>query len=86
MSDSQSSTQPTPRPKIRRVLAWLSAAALLLNWCCIAFGLRTDYPAALLAAFIIGLSSCERLGGISAGLAALSLVVLLIRGSGGALC
>ena len=73
------------RPPILRVLAWIAASLLLIGWVALPFvflGIGRRLPTYIFfwshfGAFVIGLSSCERLGGISAGLAALTLTVWL---------
>ena len=82
------------RPKILRVLAWISVLSLAVCWIALAlefsgkhFGAFDRFiPLTWFAAFVVGLSSCERLGGIVAGLATLSFVAHLFFGSGGASC
>ena len=82
------------RPKILRVLAWISVVSLIVCWGSFAFAFfGRDFPASgyamtilLLSAFVIGLSSCERMGGIVAALATLSLIAVLYYGIGGASC
>lgn len=69
------------RAPILRVLAWIAASLILIGWVLLPFvflGIGGSNPTHIflwshLGAFVIGLSSCERLGGISAGLAALTL-------------
>ena len=73
------------RPPILRVLAWTAALLLVTGWVFLPFmflGTGGSVPTGVffwshLCAFVIGLSSCERLGGISAGLAALTLTLWL---------
>lgn len=86
MTPPQNSAWPIRHPKILRVLAWLSVALLLCGWLAVAFHFFSLYIGALIGAFVLGVSSCERLGGLCAGLAVLSIVALLIDGSGGAIC
>ena len=78
-------SQKVIRPPILRVLALLSALLLFIGWVAVAFvflgmahGLLTHiFFWSHFGAFVIGLSSCERLGGISAGLSALTLTLWL---------
>ena len=84
----------TNRPKSLRVLAWISVLSLVVCWggtALLFFG--KDFPASnyvlpisFLSAFIPGLSSFERMGGIVAALATLSLIAVLYYGIGGASC
>ena len=68
-----------------RVLAWIAASLLVTGWTFIPFvfiGIGGNLLTGVffwshLGAFVIGLSSCERLGAISAGLAALTLTLWL---------
>lgn len=70
------------RPRILRVLAWAAAMLLLVCWGSIGaaiYGvgghlLNYIFLWSLVGAFVIGLSSCEPLGGISACLSALTLI------------
>ena len=73
------------RPPVLRVLAWIAASLLVIGWVCLPFvflSLGRSLPSSIyfwshLGAFIVGLCSFERLGGISAGLAALTLTLWL---------
>lgn len=78
------------RPPILRVLAWIATSLLVIGWIFLVFvflGAGRSLPFYIFfwshfAAFVIGISSCERLGGISAGLAALTLTAWLAWASG----
>jgi hypothetical protein len=73
------------RPPILRVLAWIAASLLIAGWIFLPFvflGTGGSLPTGVffwshLGAFVIGLASFERLGAISAGLAALTLTLWL---------
>jgi hypothetical protein len=73
------------RPPVLRVFAWVATSLLLIGWVSLPFvflGTGHSLPTSIffcshLGAFVIGLSSFERLGGISAGLAALTLTTWL---------
>lgn len=77
------------RPRILRVLAWGSFVLLCLGWSCLLltpWGGASDLPYKLFwltqfGAFVVGLSSCERLGGICAALAALIMIGMIAWGS-----
>ena len=63
------------------MLAWIAASLLFIGWVSFPFvvlGIGRRLPTSIffwshLGAFVIGLTSFERLGGLSAGLAALTL-------------
>ena len=82
------------RPKILRVLAWVSVLSLIICWggtALLFFGKNfpaSNYvlPISFLSAFVAGLSSFERMGGIVAALATLTLIAVLCYGMGGASC
>lgn len=77
-------TKPN-RPPVLRLLAWLALSLLVIGWMALPFvflGIGRGLPSAIffwshLGAFVVGLSSLERLGGISAGLAVLTLTAWL---------
>jgi hypothetical protein len=78
------------RPRILRVFAWIAVSLLLLGWVCLPFVFRGGsgdllsyiFLSSHFGAFVIGLSSFGRLGGIAAGLAALTLTAWLTWESG----
>lgn len=78
------STQ-APRPRILRVAGCFAALLLVTGWVCLALGLLgksydlvTVYFCAHFGAFIVGMMSFDKVGGISAILAALTMVVWFI--------
>ena len=82
------------RPQILGVLAWVSIVSLVVCWGSFATAFLGGHipapnyvlPISFLSAFVLGISSCEPMGGIVAGLATLSFVALLFYASGGASC
>jgi hypothetical protein len=78
------------RPLVFRMLAWIAAFLLVAGWICLPLvfrGVGGSLPAHVFlwfhtGAFVIGLSSFGRIGGISAGLAALTLTWWLAWASG----
>jgi hypothetical protein len=78
---------------VLRAFAWLSVVGLLAAWAEMALSYFGVWPhsslgawfgGALLIAFVSGISSFCPLGGISAALVVLTLLVLLMYGSGAA--
>lgn len=77
-----------------RILAWLAVSGLLLGWVCFALmvvgfphrSLGAWWAIAHLGAFVLGLSSCCALGGISAASVLLTFLYALLFAGGGASC
>ena len=80
-----SPSSPPHRPRILRVAGCFAALLLVTGWVCLALGLSfksynlvTVYFSSHFGAFIVGMMSFDKVGGISAILAALTMVAWFV--------